>query len=196
MSIQVVYQFSQKEQAEIRKYLDTTQSLLVNDVSKYARGRKRYWFNYEPRLTSGGKEYSKANSLPKLIDFSKPTYEFAVRSLEIPDLAFEFGLVAYGNVGIEKHRDDTYAAYPAVTVNISKEPTLWGYTKDYQQFKYGKRDENAQEVIYEIPPGAVVLFNCKNPHRVVRCDAERYSINLWSVSAKAKPFFDKFKSAL
>lgn len=192
MTIKIITVLSESKQAEIKSYLDEHQNLLQQDVSKYAVGRQRYWFMCEPVLTSGGQRYKFANRLPRLEEFSQRCYQLALQKANLPLANCLFGLVAYGSVGIDKHRDDTYAAYPAVNINLSTNDTLWGYTEDYQQFGYGKRNQQAQEIVYEVPPGAVVLFNCKNPHRVVKCDNDRYSINLWSVGHKAQQHYQKF----
>lgn len=104
--IQIIKVLSEKQQLEIREYLNSYQDKLQTDVSRYAVGRQCYWIEHEAKLLSQGNQ--------------------------------------------------------------------------------------VEEVVYEILPGAVVLFNCKNPHRVVRCDDTRYSINLWSIARKCQTHFDKY----
>lgn len=195
--LKIVKILSVERQEELRSYLDERRCFLERDISKYAVGRQRYWLQHEPKLTGGGKEYKPAYRLSRLWSFCSATYSHAITHCDLsytPTAAV--GLVAYGDVGISKHRDDTYADYPAVTINLSTTPTLWSYTLCYPEFKYSKQNENAEEEIHELPPGAVVLFNCKNPHAVVRCDKTRYSINLWSIAKKSQPHFNSYLESL
>lgn len=193
MSILIIKVISANQQKQIREYLNAHQGLLQSDVSKYAQGRQRYWIEHEAILNSKGERYKPAAKLERLWNFAQATYSQAV---EFAGLNYKptaaLGLVAYGAIGIDSHRDDTYADYPAVSINISSEPTLWGYKAEYPEFKYSTKQLEEPEIIYEIPPGAVVLFNCKNPHRVAICDDTRYSINLWAIAPKCQKHFDKY----
>lgn len=182
MSIQIVKVISLEQQIQVREALDSLQSNLTKDVSRYAVGRPRLWLEKEAILTqaSGGKQFKDAIKHERLWNWCCKIYEMAANKCQVKRNQCHLGLVAYGSVGIQWHRDASYANYFAVSINISTEPTLWGYQACRSSFGAGANDESAEKQIYEIPPGGIVAFNCKNPHAVIRCDDTRYSINLWN----------------
>ncbi|MGD1855508.1 MAG: hypothetical protein ACFB2W_14785 [Leptolyngbyaceae cyanobacterium] len=182
------------KQHRIRKHLNQHRSLLTDDTSSYGVGRRRYWLEHQPVLGSGGRSYRPAAQHPQFWHFCQTIYQRASR-IALPDeelLMPDLGLVAYGNVGIREHRDDPYAACPAVSINLSTMPTQWGYTANYTGYdkRYPKR---ASEKIYHLPPGAIIMFNSQNPHRVICPDAERWSINLWQISSACRPYFQSYQ---
>ncbi len=142
-------------------------------------------------LGSYGKQYKPGAKLPRLWEFCQTIYHQALLQADLPPRAVHLGLVAHGQVGIKKHRDDTYAAVPAVSINLSTQPTEWGYTPAYTGFE-ARQPKAVEETVYTLLPGAVVLFNSKNLHRVVQADEERWSINLWSISARCMPYFETY----
>lgn len=184
------------KQHKLRAYLNKHRSLLELDSSSYGTGRRRYWLQHQPILGSGGKQYLPAVQHPKFWHFCQTIYQRASQ-IALPDqdpLDPDLGLVAYGNVGIREHRDDPYAACPAVSINLSTEPTQWGYTATYNSYDK-RRPRRASEEIHQLPPGAIIMFNSQNPHRVIKPDPERWSINLWRVSLLCRPSFQSYLDA-
>lgn len=181
------------KQQQLRTYLQKNRALLKLDTSSYGVGRQRYWLEHEPILGSGGRHYQRATQNEQFWHFCQIIYQRA-SGIAMPNSAAakpDLGLVAYGKVGIRSHRDDPYAACPAVSINLSTTPTQWGYTPSYSD--YDKRHaKRAKEGIYHLPPGAIVMFNSQNPHRVINPDPERWSINLWQIAPACRPYFERY----
>jgi hypothetical protein len=183
---------SADQQRSLRDYLDQHHRLLEADSSHYALGRQRFWLEHQPVLGSFGKRYEPAVRLPWLWRFCQDMYHQAVTKVAIaPPPQAVFGLAAYGPVGIKSHRDDTYAACPAMSINLSTQPTLWGYVSAYSDYEH-RQPKSVPEQIHTLPPGAVILFNSKNLHRVVEADAKRWSLNIWSLAPKCEPYFQSY----
>lgn len=181
------------KQHKLRKHLNQHRSLLTSDSSSYGVGRKRYWLQHQPVLGSGGRSYQPAVQHSQFWQFCQTIYERATR-LVLPDQEVskpDLGLVAYGGVGIREHRDDPYAACPAVSINLSTTPTQWGYTANYTGYEK-RHPRRADERIYQLPPGAIIMFNSQNPHRVIDPDSERWSINLWQIAPTCRPYFQGY----
>lgn len=186
------------KQHKLRTYLNKHRSLLTSDTSSYGIGRQRYWLEHQPILGSCGKYYRPGIERPKFWQFCQTIYQQASR-ISLSDIALldqqmltpDLGLVAYGGVGIRQHRDDPYAACPAVTINLSTGPTQWGYTATYNSYEK-RRPKRVSEKIYHLPPGAIIMFNSQNPHRVISPDPERWSINLWKISPSCRSHFQSY----
>ncbi|MEO0737910.1 MAG: hypothetical protein AAFZ35_14035 [Cyanobacteria bacterium J06649_12] len=181
------------KQHKLRSHLNKHRALLASDTSSYGTGRKRYWLEHQPILGSGGRYYQPAHQQTQFWQFCQTIYQRASR-IALPHqepITPDLGLVAYGSVGIREHRDDPYAACPAVTINLSTVPTQWGYTAIYDNYEK-RRPRRISEHIHHLPPGAIVMFNSQNPHRVISPDAERWSINLWRISPSARPYFQRY----
>ena len=88
------------------------------DVSNYAPGRKRLWLEHEGPL--GNQKFKPATHDPKLWHW---IVEVASKSgmQAKPELA----LIVSGDVGIKLHRDATYAAPHALSINLG--PTTFLY---------------------------------------------------------------------
>lgn len=181
------------KQHKLRNYLNQHRSLLAEDTSSYGVGRQRYWLEHEPILGSCGKQYRPAAHHPQFWNFCQTIYQRASQiALTSPKaLTPDVGLVAYGGVGIRQHRDDPYAACPAVSINLSTTTTQWGYTATYNSYEK-RRPRRSAEEIHQLPPGAIIMFNSQNPHRVIDPDRERWSINLWRVSSSCRPHFQRY----
>ena len=194
MTLKVIKILSAKHQSQLRELLNSYQSSLTADHSSYAPGRQRYWLQAEADLTKAnvGKVYKPAVVIPKLWDYCSKIYSEAIAHSELDyNPNADLGLVAYGSKGISWHRDAAYADTPAVSVNLSTENTIWGYEDCRLGYTCKVPNSNPSRKHYKLPPGAVILFNCKNPHAVIKCDDTRYSINIWSIAPKFKQHFNK-----
>ena len=199
MTLKVITILPSDTQFQIRKLLDSYQSSLTSDISNYAKDRQVYWLEYQADLTkvNGGKVYKPGIHIPRLWDYCSKLFDKAIIHSKLnytPTL--DLGLVAYGNKGISWHRDASYADYPAVSINLSTEETLWGYEDCRLGYDGKQSNSNPSKKVYKLAPGSVILFNCKNPHAVIKCDDTRYSINLWSINPKFKEYFNKYKESL
>jgi hypothetical protein len=194
--LKIIKTLSPTVQRKLRNQLNRYRHLLEPDVSSYAVGRQRFWLEHQPILGSYGKHYQRGAQLPGLWQYCQQLYAEAMTQagLESPP-SVVLGLAAYGPIGIKKHRDDLYAACPAVSINLSTRPTRWGYTPSYPEYQH-LHPTAAEEVIYTLPPGTVILFNSQNLHRVVEADPERWSVNLWSLEPKCQLYFNQYLQQL
>lgn len=165
-----IHTIKAKNQARIRTHLEEFKPLLKNDVSRYANGRQRFWIRAEWDLQK--KCFHPAIDIPRLD-----------RYLKAIGIEYDLGLIAYGSVGIDWHRDDSYAEYPAISINLSSQPYAWGYQACYPGY-FWSRQVVAERKIYQLQPGDIIKFNCKNPHAAIGRDSDRWSINLWKVKNK------------
>jgi hypothetical protein len=150
----------------LEKYLeDTCKSSLLPDVSNYAKGRLRLWLNKEPMLFSPFDIKPGFQVKDKII----------LRLQEIIEWDFDYALVTYSGdtnpIGIGPHRDAGYAAYEAMSINVSGEC----------EFKFWPiRDSKGQDepIITILKPGDVTSFNCKHLHSA-NPTVKRWNINFW-----------------
>lgn len=165
----------------IVEHLNTLRDRLEPDVSNYAPGRQRFWFPYEAPL-SPSRSWRMGVQDERLWSWVK-------RQFPQIDLA----LAAFGDVGIDWHRDASYADFPAYSVNLGT-VEAWLYDDIYPGYAWAKpQDCNpSHPVRIAIEPGDVLKFNCKNPHSVLNPAPDRWSLNLWTVAPKARSRFLQF----
>lgn len=150
---------------------------LTEDVSSYARGRKRAWLNIEPTLTNPVRE------LPAV--YVPEAYMKALA--ERIEWEFDYCLVTFSGVldakGIAPHRDASYADYEAYGLNVSG-TCLFNYWNGRPSF-----GEAVEKVVYNpkvhkpthrfmLEPGEILRFNCKNLHSAEPSPA-RWNMNFW-----------------
>jgi hypothetical protein len=151
----------------INTIINYLQSLpLKQDPSSYSKGRLLCWINKEPLL------YIKRDCLK----LSKPSYKDSL----IPSLCegllnfkVDYILVTYsGNNanGINWHRDSTYAAPIAATINLGP-------------CKFGLVNTNKEEQWLDMKGGEVITFNCKQLHCAIP-SPNRWAIHCWQNSGK------------
>jgi hypothetical protein len=159
---------AESQQSMIDYFTKKFDSLLEDDVSTYAKGRRRLWLEAEPTLVRNF-------TLTEAIQDER-TWTWLLKNVWP---GADLGLLSRGPVGIKMHRDATYAGWEAYGLNLG-ETVTFGYQECYGSFKYGNQDDSAPitEVILE--PGDVFRFNPKNPHGILSeiTDA-RWAINLW-----------------
>jgi len=151
---------------QIQEYLEDYKDALEPDVSNYAKGRQRFWIRYEWDLKN--KIFRRANHCDRLWEYCKKIFPEA-----------DLGLAAFGPVGINLHRDDSYADWVAYSINLG-EIEAWLYEPSRTTFGPGPQTQ-AEVVKVAVPSGGVIRFNCKNRHGVLNPSPDRWSINLWHV---------------
>ena len=188
--IKVLEVLSLEEQARYLKYLNRViKPMLVADVSSYARGRQRIWLNWEAQLAKnlprGRERFTPAfrgQMWDHLVDFFTDNYNWT------PELA----LVAYGEVGINWHRDTTYADWVACSINLGG--CTWRYKANWTEWDSSGRSDGDKKFSRHLTGGEVTMFNSKNQHMVDSPAADRWSINLWRVSDKMREEFNIAKA--
>lgn len=158
-------------------HLERHKDRLAPDVSRYAQGRQRYWLNYEWDLAS--KTFSHAVKDKRLWTFCKEVFPGA-----------DLGLVVYGGVGIDLHRDDSYADWLGVGVNLGK-VEAWLYDCQYPEYRWTSNQNPPNPKRYKLGVGDVFQFNTKNPHSAVNPAHDRWALFLWRVSRKLRPQFHR-----
>jgi len=159
----------------ITDYLSTTKHHLGHDISRYAFNRQRYWLNNEWDLKD--RCFKPAVKDERLWNYCKHW---------MPDA--DLGLVVYGSVGITPHRDDSYADYRAVGINLGQVKS-WYYDCQYPKFHWTKDTNPSNPKYYDLEVGGVYEFNCKNPHAAIEPAADRWAIFLWRVCNKYREQF-------
>lgn len=161
----------------IIEHLEKHKDKFTLDKSNYALNREKFWLEWEWDLLE--RKFIPGIKDKKLWDLCKIWYPEA-----------DLGLVVHGDVGIELHRDDSYAAFKAVGVNLGK-IDYWLYDNQYPNYSWTEKTNTPNPKKYNIPPGLVFQFNCKNPHSAISPAKNRWAIFLWKVSNKTKKQFIK-----
>ena len=171
-SLEIIGKINQSKVEQLRQHLENNYKPLMDaDKSTYAPGRQVAWVNAKWELNS--KDFSPGVKDDKLMELVKQVY---------PDA--DIALVTYSEregQGIDYHRDDSYAAAEALSINIGD--SMWGY----QASKRGmvaydpNPNENAPIQEFKLESGTVTRFNSKNPHAALETSAGRWSVNVWSI---------------
>ncbi|MBC6435597.1 hypothetical protein FM036_40090 [Nostoc sp. HG1] len=170
-AIEILGKVSEEKVEQLRSHLEThLQPILENDKSNYAPGRKVAWVGAKWDLKD--KDFKPGVQDDKLMELVKQVY---------PDA--DIVLVTYSEnpgAGINYHRDDSYAATEARSINIGNSD--WGYRAAKERMAW-TREENkdAPYQEFKLESGIVTRFNCKNEHAALNTEAGRWSINIWSI---------------
>ncbi|MDF5727689.1 MAG: putative molybdenum carrier protein [Rhizonema sp. PD38] len=170
-AIEVLGKVSADKVVALRSHLETNfKPLLENDKSNYSPGRQVAWVGAKWDLKD--KDFKPGVQDDALMQLVKQVYSDA-----------DIVLVTYSaqaGAGINYHRDDSYAATEARSINIGN--SEWGYRAAKEQMVWTKGENTAatyQE--FKLESGTVTRFNCKNEHAAINTEAGRWSINIWSV---------------
>lgn len=165
--------------------LEANKHLLQPDQSNYAKGRLRAWIFYEWHLQR--KEFLPPQiKSPKLEQWCKEIWPEA-----------EIGLITFSGEewsepkGITLHRDDSYADFKAVGINVTG-TCKFVYLESYPTYEWCKESDRKAETPHVgfLKPGHVIEFNCKNRHSADP-GPNRWNINLWHISRKLRERFDE-----
>ena len=171
---EVVRQLPAPTVEDIKTFLDKNVRL-EKDHSRYAPGRNRGWLRHEGPLTQS--RTFKPHPCPaRLWDWLEQVWaKSGMKGLP------ELGLAAHGQIGIDFHRDATYAAPEALLVNLGG--VQWGYEPTRKV---------STPLFHTFDSGEVVRFNCKHRHAALEATPERWSIILWRISHKRRAEFDRY----
>ena len=170
--------FSKSLQDDLSKFMKDELHLFKNaSHSSYAYGRQSAWLQFDCPLSAGG--------IFKPVDTPKRLWEWCEKvwqSNGMPGLP-EVGLANYGDVGIDLHRDATYAAPDSLIINLGK--VHW-------QYDWDRGISTPQH--YNFDGGEVISFNCKHRHGAYDPASDRWSIVLWTISHKRRSEFEQVKN--
>lgn len=171
------------DRATVDKILNiVTKAELHEDVSSYARGRQRTWLNAHWDLKNKTFDREQCFINAELWSILKDVW---------PDA--DIGLLTYSGdanpIGIKLHRDDSYADYESYGIQLSGTCEFL-YMGGYRDFKWEMNPEPESQRSFQLKPGDVFRFNCKNRHSAIPSQG-RYAINLWKVSKKFKAEYDR-----
>ena len=156
--------------AQITEHLNSNRDRLTTDVSSYAKDRQRYWLQHEWDL--GKRTFTPATQDERIWRYCKTW---------MPDA--DLGLVVYGPIGITPHRDDSYADWRCVGINLGA-VEAWYYDCQYPEFRWTPDTNASNPKHHDMPPGSVFEFNCKNPHAAINPAPDRWAIFLWKLNRK------------
>ena len=172
MSLKKLQTLSSDRVSRIVTHLDNNKDRLERDVSNYAKGRQRYWLNYKWGLKS--RRFTHGVKDQRLWNFCQEIFPGA-----------DLGLVVYGGIGIDLHRDDSYADWRGVGVNLGN-IEAWVYDCQYPEFRWTPNQNEPNPRRYKVEVGDVFEFNTKNPHSALNPAEDRWGIFLWRVNKKFK----------
>jgi len=178
MSIKKLQTLPDSRTSRIVTHLENNSVHLEQDISNYAKGRQRYWLNYKWDLAN--RHFSHGVKDTRLWNFCKEIFPKA-----------DLGLVVYGGVGIDLHRDDSYADWRGVGINLG-EIEAWVYDCQYPNFHWTPTTNESNPKRYKMNPGDVFQFNTKNPHSALNPAEDRWAIFLWHVNRKFRNKFEAF----
>jgi hypothetical protein len=81
-----------------------------------------------------------------------------------------------------------YADYESVGIQLTG-TCRFDYMGGYTEFRHGQREAEHMQS-YELLPGDVYRFNCKNRHAAAP-SAGRYAINLWKISGRFRKEYEE-----
>ncbi|MEH2206292.1 MAG: hypothetical protein V7K53_19795 [Nostoc sp.] len=170
-AIEILGKVSEEKVEQLRSHLETHfKPILQNDKSNYALGRQVAWVGAKWDLKD--KDFKPGVQDDKLMKLVKQVY---------PDA--DIVLVTYSKnpgAGINYHRDDSYAATEARSINIGNSD--WGYRAAKERMAWTREEnQDAPYQEFKLESGTVTRFNCKNEHAALNTEAGRWSINIWSI---------------
>ncbi|MBE8966363.1 hypothetical protein IQ277_08915 [Nostocales cyanobacterium LEGE 12452] len=170
-AIEILGKVSEEKVEQLRSHLETHfKPILENDKSNYALGRQVAWVGAKWDLKD--KDFKPGVQDDKLMKLVKQVY---------PDA--DIVLVTYSKnpgAGINYHRDDSYAATEARSINIGNSD--WGYRAAKERMAWAREEnQDAPYQEFKLESGTATRFNCKNEHAALNTEAGRWSINIWSI---------------
>lgn len=170
-AIEILGKVSEEKVEQLRSHLEThLKPILENDKSNYALLRQVAWVGAKWDLKD--KDFKPGVQDDKLMELVKQVY---------PDA--DIVLVTYSEnpgAGINYHRDDSYAATEARSINIGNSD--WGYRAAKERMAWTREEnQDAPYQEFKLESGTVTRFNCKNEHAALNTEAGRWSINIWSI---------------
>ncbi|PLZ43406.1 hypothetical protein CBP26_05285, partial [Fischerella thermalis WC538] len=170
-AIEILGKVSEEKVDQLRSHLEThLKPILENDKSNYAPLRQVAWVGAKWDLKD--KDFKPGIQDDRLMELVKQVY---------PDA--DIVLVTYSEnpgAGINYHRDDSYAATEARSINIGN--CDWGYRAAKERMAWTREEnQDAPYQEFKLESGTVTRFNCKNEHAALKTEAGRWSINIWSI---------------
>jgi hypothetical protein len=163
---------------EITDHLNDNKDRLEADFSNYAKGRQKFWLQHQWDLKD--RTFIKGHNDPWLWSICKQW---------MPDA--DLGLACHGPIGIKPHRDDSYADWRGVGINLG-EIESWSYDCQYPEFKWTRETNPSNPRIIPVPVGGVFEFNTKNLHGANKPAEDRWAIFLWKVNPKFRDLFNAY----
>ncbi|HEY9710310.1 MAG TPA: hypothetical protein V6D48_19030, partial [Oculatellaceae cyanobacterium] len=170
-AIEILGKVSEEKVEQLRSHLEThLKPILENDKSNYVLLRQVAWIGAKWDLKD--KDFKPGVQDDSLMELVKQVY---------PDA--DIVLVTYSEnpgAGINYHRDDSYAATEARSINIGNSD--WGYRAAKERMAWTREEnQDAPYQEFKLESGTVTRFNCKNEHAALNTEAGRWSINIWSI---------------
>jgi len=125
------------------------------DKSSYTDDRQILWIGDQPLFGKERREIKghRDRHIKEAADLIYPEHDYI--------------LIAGGNTEIGMHRDATYAAPTAISINLGGE-AYWEYRDAPQRLEHGEITE----------------FNCKELHGILEADCDRIVVAIWQRNPK------------
>ena len=173
---------------DVRKHLDqNVYKYLGQDVSSYARGRKRVWLQTEYPLSMTHQEFRPGIDDERLWSWIQKLWYKA--GYEEPP---ESALAIHGNVPIAFHPDAPAAAPESLQINLGGTEFIIDGSPIWK--RKGKIYTPTFPVTHTLDMGEVSKFNCKHVHSTVNPKSDRWSIIVWRISDKARPMYEEYQA--
>lgn len=171
----------ENQQSLIQHLEDNIYPQMIINPQGAAKGRRQLWIGIAPPLNSSALWHNGFQD-DRLFDY--------IRRIAPEGFTPEAILVTKGG-NIRRHRDASYADYKGMSINLGK--VTWYYERLYQDYSYGSTfGESAPAGRWDLTGGEVFMFNTKNPHWVENAHPDRWGINVWQISPKARDTYEKF----
>lgn len=171
---------------DVRKHLDrNVYKYLGQDVSSYARGRKRVWLQTEYPLSMRHQEFQPGIDDERLWSWIQKLWYKA--GYEEPP---ESALAIHGGVPISFHPDAPAAAPESLQINLGGTEFVIDESPKYE--RKGKIYVPESPVSHILDTGEVSKFNCKHVHSTINPNKDRWSIIVWRISSQARYRYNQY----
>jgi hypothetical protein len=155
--VQVIKRLLEYKTAQVKDYIvENLLPVATPEQAKCARGRLNLWLEAEPVYSI--KKYKSAHHDERIWQFIKRIY---------PQAALAQVYFATGNIGINWHRDASYAKPEAYILNLGK-------------VCLESKSNQGKVTSLELTGGEIIRFNSKLLHRAIPREESRVGIGIWS----------------
>lgn len=146
-----------------------------------AKGRRQIWIKTATPIQPSGKFHVGLED-DRLVNY--------INKLAPEGFIPETILVTKGGV-IRRHRDASTLSWKGMSINLGQ--ITWYYERNYQDYSWSPTDyESVPAGRWDLIGGEVFMFNTKNAHWVENAHPERWGINVWMISDKARTEYEEF----
>lgn len=171
------------QQALIDHLNETVLPHMIINPRGSAKGRRQIWVETATPIQSSG-QFRVGLQNDRLVDY--------IERLAPEGFTPETILVTKGGL-IRRHRDASTLSWKGMSINLGH--VTWCYEPNYPDYCWSPVEhETVPPGRWNLTGGEVFMFNTKNAHWVENVDPERWGINVWMISDKARTEYQHFLS--